>query len=83
MENQDTKRKLTKKVITLIFILVIIIVLALYVYNRVNTRQTTDIDDAVSTQNVNSTNEENTVLVAETTETETNEPWEWQHDTLG
>ena len=81
MENENNKKKTTKKIIIIVLILVVLIVLALYIYNRVNTNQTADTVDTASTENVVATSEEENVLVAEVTE-ETDEPWEWQHDTL-
>ena len=81
MENENNKKKTTKKIIIIVLILVVLIVLALYMYSRVNTNQTTDTVDTASTENVVTTNEENNVLIAEATE-EVDEPWEWQHDTL-
>lgn len=81
MENENNKKKTTKKIIIIVLILVVLIVLALYIYNRVNTNQTTDTVDTAITENVVPTNEEENVLIAETTE-EVDEPWEWQHDTL-
>ena len=81
MENENNKKKTTKKIIIIVLILVVLIVLALYIYNRVNTNQTTDTVDTAITENVVTTNEEENVLIAETTE-EVDEPWEWQHDTL-
>lgn len=81
MENENNKKKATKKIIIIVLILVVLIVLAIYVYNHVNTNQTTSMVDTASTENVVATNEEDNVLVAEATE-EVDEPWEWQHDTL-
>ena len=81
MENENNKKKATKKIIIIVLILVVLIVLAIYVYNHVNTNQTTSMVDTASTENVVATNEEDNVLVAEATE-EVDELWEWQHDTL-
>ena len=80
MENENNKKKTTKKIIIIVLILVVLIVLALYIYNRVNINQTTDTVDTI-TENVVTTNEEENVLIAETTE-EIDKTWEWQHDTL-
>ena len=81
MENENNKKKTAKKIIIIVLILVVLIVLALYIYNRVKTNQTTDTVDTATIENVVTTNEEENVLMAETTE-EVDEPWEWQHDTL-
>lgn len=79
MEKENNKKKTSKNII--ILLLVILIVLALCIYNRVNTNQVADRVDTASTENIMATNEQNNVLIAETTE-ELDEPWEWQHDTL-
>lgn len=81
MENENNKKKTTKKIIIIVLILVVLIVLALYIYGRVNANKTTDVVDTASTENVIATNEEENILVAETTG-EVDEPWQWQHDTL-
>ena len=81
MENENNKKKTTKKIIIIVLILVVLIVLALYIYGRVNANKTTDVVDTASTENIIATNEEENILVAETTG-EVDEPWQWQHDTL-
>ena len=80
MENENNKKKTAMKII-IVLILVVLIVLILYMYNRVNTNQVADTVDTATTENVEATNEEENVLIAETTE-EVDEPWEWQHDTM-
>lgn len=80
MENENNKKKTAMKII-IVLILVVLIVLILYMYNRVNTNQVADTVDTATTENVEATNEEENVLIAETTE-EVDEPWEWQHNTM-
>ena len=74
MENENNKKKTAMKII-IVLILVVLIVLILYMYNRVNTNQVADTVDTATTENVEATNEEENVLIAEITE-EVDEPWE-------
>lgn len=81
METVYRKRKLRKgRVFLVILIFVSIVTLVVFAFNRTNDNQqeeqkvTTDIAD-------NSNNEENQVI-SNTSEIETEETWEWQHDTL-
>ena len=52
MENENNKKKTAKKIIIIVLILVVLIVLALYIYNRVKTNQTTDTVDTATIENV-------------------------------
>lgn len=79
MKNEQTNKSMNKKVIIVLFVLAILILLFIYVYNRVNTNTATD--TTANTENLIGTNEENTTLVAETTNSQENKTWEWQHDT--
>ncbi len=65
MENENNKKKTAKKIIIIVLILVVLIVLALYIYNRINTNQTTDTVDTAITENVVTTNEEENVIMKE------------------
>ena len=79
MKNEQTNKSMTKKIIIVLFVLAILILLSIYVYNRVNTNTATD--TTANTENLIGTNEENTTLVAEATDSQEDETWEWQHDT--
>ena len=80
VEMINRKRKLKKgKVLLVILILIIITILVVFVLNRTNDNQQEQ--QEVTTDTVDNSNSEENQLVSNDNEIETEETWEWQHDT--